>query len=240
MATAMAVDHAMAVVVTVGAVEFVVIFNAVVMDTKEEAAEESRLLEERKRSIVAALEAAINGLGAMILYSLFMEELEKKSGCSGSHSSLQSLLWHGGSAYGAWFSCASNKCFHCHTLLWHIFWGALKRANGIEGGSTIVVRVIACFQPLHNCQEKPMTHLGEQVCQSEEIMLERLCAANHSLYAVCMPSICASLSMSMTGRMGTSTAPKPFTVYTILHSYVAIVLRIFSIIRCFKYLINYF
>ncbi|XLU32968.1 hypothetical protein S245_069034, partial [Arachis hypogaea] len=71
MATAMAVDHAMAVVVTVGAVEFVVIFNAVVMDTKEEAAEESRLLEERKRSIVAALEAAINGLGAMILYSLF-------------------------------------------------------------------------------------------------------------------------------------------------------------------------
>ena len=45
MATAMAVDHAMAVVVTVGAVEYVVIFNAVVMDTKEEAAEESRLLE---------------------------------------------------------------------------------------------------------------------------------------------------------------------------------------------------
>ncbi|XLT76814.1 hypothetical protein HN873_033088, partial [Arachis hypogaea] len=37
------------------------------------------------------------------------EELEKKGGGSGSHSSLQSLLWHGGSAYGAWFSCVSNK-----------------------------------------------------------------------------------------------------------------------------------
>ncbi|XLT67719.1 hypothetical protein HN873_024158 [Arachis hypogaea] len=85
-----------------------------------------------------------------------------------------------------------------------------------------------------------MTALGEQVCQSVEIMLERLCAANHLMYAVYMPSICASLSMSMTARMGTSTAPRPFTVYTILHSYVATVLKIFSIIRCFKYLINYF
>ncbi|XLR39050.1 hypothetical protein S83_023710 [Arachis hypogaea] len=46
MTTAMVVDHAMAVVVAVGAVEFVVIFNAVVMDTEEEAAEESRSLEE--------------------------------------------------------------------------------------------------------------------------------------------------------------------------------------------------
>ncbi|XLS66243.1 hypothetical protein HN51_026217, partial [Arachis hypogaea] len=45
MTTAMVVDHAMAVVVAVGAVEFVVIFNAVVMDTEEEAAEESRSLE---------------------------------------------------------------------------------------------------------------------------------------------------------------------------------------------------
>ncbi|XLR43401.1 hypothetical protein S83_028061 [Arachis hypogaea] len=44
MATTTVVDHAMAVVVAVGAVEFVVIFNAVVMDTKEEATEESRWL----------------------------------------------------------------------------------------------------------------------------------------------------------------------------------------------------
>ncbi|XLR29348.1 hypothetical protein S83_057248 [Arachis hypogaea] len=46
MATATVVDHAMAVVVAVGAVEFVVIFNAVVMDTEEEAAEESKSLED--------------------------------------------------------------------------------------------------------------------------------------------------------------------------------------------------
>ncbi|RYQ97056.1 hypothetical protein Ahy_B08g093043 [Arachis hypogaea] len=45
-----------------------------------------------------------------------------------------------------------SKCLHWYTLLWHIFWGALKHVNGIEGRSTMVVRVIACFQPLHNCQ----------------------------------------------------------------------------------------
>jgi len=28
----------------------------------------------------------------------------------------------------------------------------LKHENGIEGESTIIVRVIACFQPLHDCQ----------------------------------------------------------------------------------------
>ncbi|RYR49937.1 hypothetical protein Ahy_A07g036462 isoform A [Arachis hypogaea] len=44
MVTATVVDHAMVVVVAVGAVEFVVIFNAVVMDTKEEASEESSSL----------------------------------------------------------------------------------------------------------------------------------------------------------------------------------------------------
>ena len=29
---------------------------------------------------------------------------------------------------------------------------ALKHENGLEGEPTIVVRVIACFQPLHFCQ----------------------------------------------------------------------------------------
>ena len=29
---------------------------------------------------------------------------------------------------------------------------ALKHENGIEGEPTIIIRVIACFQPLHNCQ----------------------------------------------------------------------------------------
>ncbi|QHO53805.1 uncharacterized protein DS421_2g51200 [Arachis hypogaea] len=50
MATAMVVDHALAVVVIVGVMEFVVIFNAVVMDTEEEAVEESRSLEKEKIS----------------------------------------------------------------------------------------------------------------------------------------------------------------------------------------------
>ncbi|CAJ1971000.1 unnamed protein product [Sphenostylis stenocarpa] len=35
------------------------------------------------------------------------EREEEKVG--GSHSSLRSLLWHGGSVYDAWFSCASNQ-----------------------------------------------------------------------------------------------------------------------------------
>ncbi|XLT06076.1 hypothetical protein HN51_044825 [Arachis hypogaea] len=39
------------------------------------------------------------------------EELEKEGGGSGSHSSLKSLLWHGGSAYDAWFNCASNLVY---------------------------------------------------------------------------------------------------------------------------------
>ena len=29
---------------------------------------------------------------------------------------------------------------------------ALKHENGIAGGATIIVRVIACFQPLQDCQ----------------------------------------------------------------------------------------
>lgn len=29
---------------------------------------------------------------------------------------------------------------------------ALKHWNGIEGEPAIIVRVIACFQPLHDCQ----------------------------------------------------------------------------------------
>lgn len=33
---------------------------------------------------------------------------------------------------------------------------ALKHENGIEGEPTIVVRVIACFQPLHDCQVSNM------------------------------------------------------------------------------------
>lgn len=37
------------------------------------------------------------------------EEENVGGGGGGSHSSLKSILWHGGSAYDAWFSCASNQ-----------------------------------------------------------------------------------------------------------------------------------
>lgn len=36
------------------------------------------------------------------------EEREEEN-IGGSHSGLKNLLWHGGSAYDAWFSCASNQ-----------------------------------------------------------------------------------------------------------------------------------
>jgi auxin influx carrier (AUX1 LAX family) len=36
-------------------------------------------------------------------------EEEEQSGDGGGKSRLSGLLWHGGSAYDAWFSCASNQ-----------------------------------------------------------------------------------------------------------------------------------
>ncbi|KAK1302628.1 hypothetical protein QJS10_CPB12g01433 [Acorus calamus] len=35
---------------------------------------------------------------------------------------------------------------------------ALKHENGIAGSSTIIVRIIACFQPLQDCQ---LIHIGD-------------------------------------------------------------------------------
>ncbi|KAL9396349.1 hypothetical protein Peur_010602 [Populus x canadensis] len=36
---------------------------------------------------------------------------------------------------------------------------ALKHENGIAGCATIIVRVIACFQPLQDCQAEYFRHL---------------------------------------------------------------------------------
>ncbi|KAK7321257.1 hypothetical protein VNO77_31720 [Canavalia gladiata] len=36
---------------------------------------------------------------------------------------------------------------------------ALKHENGTAGSSTIIVRVIACFQPLRECQAEYFRHL---------------------------------------------------------------------------------
>ncbi|KAK6241301.1 hypothetical protein SCA6_006690 [Theobroma cacao] len=40
---------------------------------------------------------------------------------------------------------------------------ALKYENGIAGKSTIVVRVIACFQPMEDCQAEYFRHLLKPV-----------------------------------------------------------------------------
>lgn len=41
----------------------------------------------------------------------------------GDESSMKSFLWHGGSVYDAWFSCASNQVLslsnsHTKTIIW--------------------------------------------------------------------------------------------------------------------------
>ncbi|KAL1308818.1 hypothetical protein AAHE18_07G165800 [Arachis hypogaea] len=40
---------------------------------------------------------------------------------------------------------------------------ALKHENGTAGCSTIIVRVIACFQPLRECQAEYFRHLLKPV-----------------------------------------------------------------------------
>lgn len=40
---------------------------------------------------------------------------------------------------------------------------ALKHENGVDGFATIIVRVIACFQPLRNCQAEYFRHLLKPV-----------------------------------------------------------------------------
>lgn len=40
---------------------------------------------------------------------------------------------------------------------------ALKHENGIDGSATIIVRVIACFQPLQDCQAEYFRHLLKPV-----------------------------------------------------------------------------
>ncbi|KAI6687864.1 hypothetical protein NL676_024692 [Syzygium grande] len=39
----------------------------------------------------------------------------------------------------------------------------MKHENGTAGNSTIVVRIIACFQPLHDCQAEYFRHLLKPV-----------------------------------------------------------------------------
>ncbi|GJM91683.1 hypothetical protein PR202_ga08085 [Eleusine coracana subsp. coracana] len=53
------------------------------------------------------------------------EEEEQHGGESGIKSKLSGLLWHGGSAYDAWFSCASNQLGMLSGILFQLFYGIL-------------------------------------------------------------------------------------------------------------------
>lgn len=56
-------------------------------------------------SVVVADE---NGAVEMVGVGRYVE-MEKDQDSSAAKSRLSGLLWHGGSAYDAWFSCASNQ-----------------------------------------------------------------------------------------------------------------------------------
>lgn len=43
---------------------------------------------------------------------------------------------------------------------------ALKHENGIDGSATIIVKVIACFQPLQDCQAEYFRQMIKPVTQS--------------------------------------------------------------------------
>ncbi|KAK7412160.1 hypothetical protein VNO78_03609 [Psophocarpus tetragonolobus] len=55
---------------------------------------------------------------------------------------------------------------------------ALKYENGIEGEATIIVRVIACFQPLHDCQAEYFRHL----LKPKQQVIEDLILRHHKIY----------------------------------------------------------
>ncbi|KAH7655497.1 hypothetical protein IHE45_18G014800 [Dioscorea alata] len=40
---------------------------------------------------------------------------------------------------------------------------ALKHENGVAGSATIIVKIIACFQPLQDCQAEYFRHLLKPV-----------------------------------------------------------------------------
>ncbi|GFQ08710.1 hypothetical protein PHJA_003015000 [Phtheirospermum japonicum] len=58
---------------------------------------------------------------------------------------------------------------------------ALKHENGIAGRTTIIVRVIACFQPLQNCQAEYFRQLLKPVTIPES---NRLCWTEYDCYTL--------------------------------------------------------
>ncbi|KAI5355694.1 hypothetical protein L3X38_008589 [Prunus dulcis] len=75
-----------------------------------------------------------------------------------------------------WTSCCLEDCSHsqniqvpgsCLVMVCQAAsqtrFRALKHENGIDGSATIIVRVIACFQPLQDCQAEYFRHLLKPV-----------------------------------------------------------------------------
>ncbi|OAY67117.1 hypothetical protein ACMD2_26596 [Ananas comosus] len=53
---------------------------------------------------------------------------------------------------------------------------ALKHENGIAGSATIIVRIIACFQPLQDCQAEYFRHLLKPVTLLEKFLWKNICS----------------------------------------------------------------
>ncbi|KAL3839553.1 hypothetical protein ACJIZ3_024144 [Penstemon smallii] len=51
---------------------------------------------------------------------------------------------------------------------------ALKHMNGIAGSATIIVRVIACFQPLQDCQAEYFRQLLKPVTYNKQSFILRI------------------------------------------------------------------
>ncbi|KAJ6289286.1 hypothetical protein OIU76_025157 [Salix suchowensis] len=55
---------------------------------------------------------------------------------------------------------------------------ALKHENGSAGKPTIIVRVIACYQPLQDCQAEYFRHLLKPVTKKQKLIPH--CKSKHS------------------------------------------------------------
>jgi auxin influx carrier (AUX1 LAX family) len=62
------------------------------------------------------MESSINGTDDKVVETVvvgrYMEMEQEGKTKAAIKSHISSLLWHGGSAYDAWFSCASNQVQH--------------------------------------------------------------------------------------------------------------------------------
>ncbi|KAK8625770.1 hypothetical protein V6N13_056930 [Hibiscus sabdariffa] len=89
---------------------------------------------------------------------------------------------------------------------------ALKYENGIAGSATIVVRVIACFQPLQDCQAEYFRHLLKPVTNCKQTTISA--AIQHSTlgdYSVKMREGCGSwfLQQEFEPDLNSLAAPHP-------------------------------